>query len=648
MSEFQEMPSVSSAASAPSAHPVPSVHQLVFRWEGNHGRQGTGMKAVAHSCSAERAEQLGRELGPLLWVSGPGAARPSVVRTLSRDGEVLLAQRWPTKDPNGRPSTVSHVLVGAPGILKTRQCLGLAYGGWGLRESAEQAAGPLAVVECAKLDALARQRLPEMLGRLESVRRALILVAAEWLRDPAQRVSLLVGETSPPGWPDRDGAPLVYLGLFLLFGSWPGHEWTFATYDTVDTHPLRLTSVPRWEQDTGGSGPLARVVMGRTPANPQFEHHAAVRLVEHLLAHPESGPGVPQLLEQLNGGATLDWARRRDLLGRILSVDRPTPDRRDAGHRDAERRDADLRFDERQEMPAPRPAPPENPYQDRDSAPSQHPFQRLTDQDVDLERQPPAPPLPEPSYPKPHLEPAPTVTPPQPSRVPDPEPYGLHEELCGHRRGDLQQRTILEALLRPLPDEVLLRELRSGELPPDALDLVLSELGDDERCRRRPPDMRHTLCAQVLHNNLYLTHHGQPGELASRAALADRAANLFTWAVAPLVRDERYLLDLQELLARMCRDLHPTAGNWLWQTVISPPNGEVPDLPPTVWQQSLRVLLTRPNGPQPAVPPPPPTTTPEPPASTNRFSELTNNVGCVVGFCAAVIAVLIGIALIVM
>uniref|UniRef100_A0AAU2A3M4 Uncharacterized protein n=1 Tax=Streptomyces sp. NBC_00093 TaxID=2975649 RepID=A0AAU2A3M4_9ACTN len=612
MSEFQDMPSAPSSPSAASAHPVPSVHQLVFRWEGNHGRQGTGMKAVAHSCSAERAEQLGRELGPLLWVSGPGAARPSVVRTVSRDGEILLARRWPTKDPYGRPSTISHVLVGSPGTLKTRQCLGLAYGGWGPRESAEQASGTLSTVECAQLDALARQRLPEMLGRLESVRRALILVAAEWLRDPAQRVSLLVEETSPPGWPDRDGAPLVYLGLFLLFGSWPGHEWTFATYDTVDTHPLRLTSVPRWEQDTGGSGPLARVVMGRTPATPQFEHRAAIHLVDHLLAHPDAAAGVPQLLERLSDGATLDWARRRDLLGQILT---------------AEGRGVERRNGERQEAPAPpRPTPP-----------AERPFQELTDVDRDWDRPSPKPPLP-----------APTITPPQPRRTPDPEPYGLHEELRDHRRGDFQQRTILEAMLRPLPDEVLLRELRTGELPPDALDLVLSELGGAERRRTRPLEMRHTLCAQVLHNNLYLTHHGQPGEFTSRAALAERAADLFTWAVAPLARDDRYLLDLQELLARMCRDPHPTAGNWLRHTVIAPPNGEVPDLPPTVWQQILHVLLTRPNGPQQTVPPPPPTTTPEPPDAASRFSDLTNSVGCVVGLFAAVIAVLIGIALIVM
>lgn len=81
-----------------------SVHQVVFRWDGNQGRQGTGMKAVAHSCPAERAEELGRELGPLLWVSGTAAARQSVVRTLSRDGDVMLVQRWPTTDRGGRPA----------------------------------------------------------------------------------------------------------------------------------------------------------------------------------------------------------------------------------------------------------------------------------------------------------------------------------------------------------------------------------------------------------------------------------------------------------------------------------------------------------------------------------------------------------------
>nr|WP_168512391.1 hypothetical protein [Streptomyces sp. S1D4-11]QIY99004.1 hypothetical protein HEP87_39920 [Streptomyces sp. S1D4-11] len=201
-----------------------SVHQVVFRWDGNQGRQGTGMKAVAHSCSAGRAEELGRELGPLLWVSGTAASRQSVVRTLSRDGDVMLVQRWPTTDRGGRPSTISHVLIGDPGTLKTRQCLGLSYGGWGSRESAEKASGRQRVIECAQLDALARKRLPAMLELLPAVKRALILVAAEWLRDPAQRVSLLAEDKGQPGWPDQDAVPVAYLGLFLLFGPWLGRS----------------------------------------------------------------------------------------------------------------------------------------------------------------------------------------------------------------------------------------------------------------------------------------------------------------------------------------------------------------------------------------------------------------------------------------
>lgn len=141
MSDFQErMPPAGSGGPGGGGAAGP-VHQMIFRWDGNQGRQGTGMKAVAHSCPAERAEQLGAELGPLLWVSGAAAQRQSVVRTLSRDGEVMLVQRWPTTDRGGRPSTVSHVLVGDPRALKTRQCLGLSHGGWGNRESAERPPG---------------------------------------------------------------------------------------------------------------------------------------------------------------------------------------------------------------------------------------------------------------------------------------------------------------------------------------------------------------------------------------------------------------------------------------------------------------------------------------------------------------------------
>lgn len=303
-----------------------SVHQMIFRWDGNQGRQGTGMTAVAHSCTADRAEELGRELGPLLWVSGASATRPSVVRALSRDNHVMLVRRWPTVDRAGRPSTLSYALVGDPQYLKTRLCLGLAYGGWGNREKAEQATGAQDMVSCQALHENARARLPLMTKRLPEVRNALIAITAEWLRDPGQRISLRMDEL--PGPQGGDSAALVYLGLFMVFSSWLGREWTFATYDTVDTHPLRLTCVPHWEPDAGGAGPLARVVT-ELPRTLQFEHEVATRLVEYLLDNPNmTQPGVPLLTKHVQGGAALSWPQRQTALRRVLTtVDAAGPHR---------------------------------------------------------------------------------------------------------------------------------------------------------------------------------------------------------------------------------------------------------------------------------------------------------------------------------
>ncbi|NED78595.1 hypothetical protein G3I76_00580, partial [Streptomyces sp. SID11233] len=294
------------------------VHHAVFRWEGNQGRQGTGMKAVAYSCPAELADELGRELGPLLWVSGKAAPYPSVVRTRTADGRIMLVRRWPTTDRGGRPSTVSHALIGDARTLGTESCLGLAHGGWGsTRESAEQASGKLKPMMLSQLESPVSQRLPGMTDQLARVRRTLILVAAEWLRDPEQRVSLLTDEADPGGGLDPADVPLVYLGLYRLFGPWLGRDWTFATYDTSDTHQLRLMCVSRWEPDAGGPGPLARVT-GRMAGEAKFEHAAAARLVDHLLAHPAAAPGVPQLTDLLRDGAALGWQRRSALLDEIL------------------------------------------------------------------------------------------------------------------------------------------------------------------------------------------------------------------------------------------------------------------------------------------------------------------------------------------
>ncbi|MGN5637818.1 hypothetical protein AAIO99_37990, partial [Streptomyces sp. AC154] len=168
----------------------------------------------------------------------------------------------------------------------------------------------------------------------------------------------------------------------------------------------------------------------------------------------------------------------------------------------------------------------------------------------------------------------------------------LREALRGLRRGDAAGRGALAERLRALSDEQLLAELRAEGLPQAPLELLLNELGNIGRTSTRPEPMRHELCAEVLSNGLYFKRDRLGAESAPRSALTEQSAALFTWAVAPLARDGRYLRDLQELLHRMSRDRHTSAASWLRQSITDPPGGRAPDLPPVLWQQLLRDTAT--------------------------------------------------------
>jgi hypothetical protein len=165
-------------------------------------------------------------------------------------------------------------------------------------------------------------------------------------------------------------------------------------------------------------------------------------------------------------------------------------------------------------------------------------------------------------------------------------------------------QSVLLAELRRQPDEVLVHELRTREIPPQSVELLLDVLGEPHRADGRSLELRHALCAEVLENGLYFTPHVAGADGRSGADRASRAARLFTWAVAPLARDERHLRQLQELLYRLSRDPHPTTGNWLRQSIIDPPGGRVPDLPPVVWSRLLSNALTRMDKPPHSAPPP--------------------------------------------
>ncbi|MFE1818293.1 hypothetical protein ACFW9S_04705 [Streptomyces anulatus] len=557
------------------------LDQVVFRWDGNQGRSSTGMAAVAHSCSAERAESLRRELGPLLWVPGPGPApRASSVRVSSRAVGTVLLQRWPTLDRGGRPSTACHAVFGDADTLTPLHCLALVGNAWSDLAVAETAAGGLPTLDGARLRATAAKRLRKMFDELPVVKEPLTVVTAEWLRDPSRRLSLLAEKHDLPGWPRWNAAPLLYLGLLSVFGDWFGTEWSYATYDTVDTHPLRLTCVPEWSSQAAGARSLARIRL-RPPAEKDIETAAAKEMVEYVLDRPGAAPGVPHLTGELLSGARLPRQERREALRRMLTA---------------------------RHAPAPAPAREEDRYA---TEPRQEDRYAREDRENDRYATEPRQ---EDRYAR------------QDSQARhDQERRRLQEELLVHQRVDAAQSARLAARLRDLRDDPLLTLLCADGLPWASRDLVLDELARPERRRSRDEATAHALCTEVLRHNLYFRPGRPEADSPSAPEMRKRAAELFSWAVAPLVRDPHRAPDLRPLFNIVLKDGRGTGMEWLRSILVAPQGGRAPDLPPQLWQQVVADLLAHPvavtaPGPAPAQAPAhvPPVAVPAPaPAPTS-------------------------------
>lgn len=578
-----------------------ALDQVVFRWDGNQGRSRTGMAAVARSCSAGEADALGRELGPLLWVSGP-SPRPSSVRIRSRSGATLLAQRWPTTDRGGRPSTACHVLIGDGDTLNPMRCLGLSGNAWSDPATAENASGQLPVMDGAQLRAAAKHQLTAMAEQLPTVREPLAAVVAEWLRDPDRRLSLLAEEDALPGWPQQNAAPLLYLGLLSVFGSWADTEWSYATYDTEDTHPLRLTCVPRWSSQPAGAGAPARVRL-RLPAERDVESYAALEMVDYMLARPGARPGVPHLTGELTDGARMDRRERREALRRMLHT----------GGRAARQPSAQQPLP--QQLPAPRPEPQE-PLDHRDHRDHREPPHHQHQQHHQGPQHPQDPSHHQDRHDRQQLQ------------------Y-LLTDLLAHRRADTVGSTRLADRLQEIPDGPLLILLRAEDLPWASLDLLLAELAHPDRLRTRDEKTAYELCTEVLRHNLYFRPaRRREADTPSLPEMYERAGDLFSWAVAPLVRDPRHTLDLGVLLNIVLRDGHANGREWLRRLLVSPPGGRAPDLPRSSGSRSWRTCSPSrsPRRPHPHPrhrprhhpgrtrprPSPPPTSRPPPSPRTDR------------------------------
>ncbi|MFD4174319.1 hypothetical protein [Streptomyces anulatus] len=565
------------------------LDQVVFRWDGNQGRSSTGMAAVAHSCSAERAESLRRELGPLLWVPGPGPApRASSVRVSSRAVGTVLLQRWPTLDRGGRPSTACHAVFGDANTLTPLHCLGLGGNAWSDRTVAETAAGGLPTLDGARLRATAAERLRKMFDGLPVVKEPLTVVTAEWLRDPSRRLSLLAEEHDLPGWPRRNAAPLLYLGLLSVFGDWFGTEWSYATYDTADTHPLRLTCVPEWSSQAAGARSLARIRL-RPPADKDIETAAAKEMVEYVLDRPDAPPGVPHLTGELLSGARLPRQERREALRRMLNA-RHAPASAQAREEDRYGQEDRYGHENRQEARYTGEHREEDRYYGRqDRQEDQYAREdRENDRYATEPRQ-------EDRYARQDRQ----------ARH-DQERRRLQEELLVHQRVDAAQSARLAARLRDLRDDPLLTLLCADGLPWASRDLVLNELARPERRRSRDEATAHALCTEVLRHNLYFRPGRPEADSPSVPEMRERAAELFSWAVAPLVRDPHRAPDLGPLFNIVLKDGRETGMEWLRRILVAPPGGRAPDLPPQLWQQVVRDLLAHPVSVTAPVPAPAP------------------------------------------
>ncbi|MFD7799158.1 hypothetical protein, partial [Streptomyces anulatus] len=453
---------------------------------------------------------------------------------------------------------------------------------WRGGAGAAPAAGGLPTLDGARLRATAAERLRMMFDELPAVKDPLTVVTAEWLRDPSRRLSLLAEEHDLPDWPRLNRAPLLYLGLLSVFGDWFGTEWSYATYDTADTHALRLTCVPEWSSQAAGARSLARIRL-RPPAEKDIETAAAKEMVEYVLDRPGAAPGVPHLTGELLSGARLPRQERREALRRMLTA---------------------------RHAPAPAPAREEDRYA---TEPRQEDRYAREDRENDRYATEPRQ---EDRYAR------------QDSQARhDQERRRLQEELLVHQRVDAAQSARLAARLRDLRDDPLLTLLCADGLPWASRDLVLDELARPERRRSRDEATAHALCTEVLRHNLYFRPGRPEADSPSAPEMRKRAAELFSWAVAPLVRDPHRAPDLRPLFNIVLKDGRGTGMEWLRSILVAPQSGRAPDLPPQLWQQVVADLLAHPvavtaPGPAPAqapahvppvaVPAPAPAPTPTP------------------------------------
>ncbi|BAJ32785.1 MULTISPECIES: hypothetical protein [Kitasatospora] len=553
--------------------PSEYVDQVVFRWQGNQGRRSSGLAPAAWSCPPEVADDLARELAPLLRVDN--AERPGLVRTFTKRDETVVIRRWPTWDAAGRPNTACHLLLGTPHSLTARTALALHDWPISTRQFAEQATGTCEPVGTARLRDLSERAWADGPERIAEVRDALTVATAALLRRPGSRLSLRVDAL--PGWPDRNPSAAAIRGLYEIFGRrWLPQPWTFATYDVTDRHDLTVTWVDDWTTDSGPQHERSRIDPRR--AEHDEAHELAARLVERLLNRPAHGSsGLPELTAPaLRNAAGRPPEERLRLLARALRGTppphpRPRHSPADGDHRDhRDHRDRDGRGGpEHRDVP--------DRHGERD-VPDRYGERAEPDRygeraDRNRHRHPDRPP-----YQEDEAE-FPTVYVPAP-HVPAPV---AEVRRCLDRPGADAKAVVARLCeLAEAGEEPLLEVLREESLSVSATNQLLQAL--HVRGRERSPGERSLLCAQVLSQRLFIDRTAAGPDAEGKGV--ERAVWLFDWAVLPHLRDQQHHQALVALFTGLLLDNTP-AERELLALLVPPPGSEraAPDLPSEVWQE---------------------------------------------------------------
>ncbi|WP_326653263.1 hypothetical protein [Streptomyces sp. NBC_01750] len=622
------------------------VEQIVFRWDADNASGTTGFGPVAWSCGPEQADGVFRSAAALLRATGEDTV-PALVR-LERDGSALLLHRTPWRDAGGSTSTVCHALLGSSQVLDPDTCLGLHDWSWeGSELALGEVRGALDQVRQAALLPSALEGQGRLAATLAGVEEELTGAAAEFLRHPRQRFTLL----------DRQGgdsACRVLWGMAGIFSGLVPRGWTFATHDTAETAALRFVFVRSWPGSAAQDTQRLRTDP-RERCRDRAEELAA-ELVRHHLRGVAQGDGrefeVDRALRTVAtqragngaGGRTLlDTVERalsaldgagRGHGGRRAEEHRPPPWEEEPGRESPAREPYDGREPHTQHQhQAPTQHQPhaqqhDQPYtQHQHQAPTQHqPHAQQHDQPY-TQQQHQAPthhqphpqqplathqPLPaQPPYPVSHAV-SPAVSRPAESEVrivpaewkaPQASRPRLPRLPRLRRRGrrptvDYQYLlTVLSVfperytgpgdareLVRGAVDGDLIRALRAG-IPYEAVTLLMAEIA--ERWPYWHHRLRRGLRDTVLDLDLFLA--GQPGPGGGGDGPGDEiraanAASLYRWVVRPLLDDPRPKARLTELLPRLSTG-SDRAGRAAVRQIVA---AERPGLPETTWLALLR------------------------------------------------------------